>query len=313
MKEYDRINLGRKAKELGFVRDTFEKVNRLIDVLIFIGQDKQLKNTLALKGGTAINLAILNLPRLSVDIDLDYSQDCLKEEMLINRKIIDKAIREYMEVQGYTLSLKSRYHHALDSYIFEYINSGGTKDNLKIDINYMNRCHVLPLCNRKVSIPWYEEEFTVLCVDPLEIYASKANALLNRAAPRDLYDLYNIGKYGLINDKDSELFKKCIVFYRAISTNDPLIDFSLNSIDAITYKRIKSELNPVLRNSERFNCEEAKDYIKKYLSEVLKLHKNELEFIKEFSKGNYKPELLFDDSEIIARIDKHPMAIFKTN
>lgn len=56
MMQYDRIILGRKARELGFVRDTFEKVCRLINVLDFIQKDELLSKTLALKGRTAINL-----------------------------------------------------------------------------------------------------------------------------------------------------------------------------------------------------------------------------------------------------------------
>ncbi len=38
MMRFDRITLGRQAKELGFVRDTFEKVCRLADVLSFYGK-----------------------------------------------------------------------------------------------------------------------------------------------------------------------------------------------------------------------------------------------------------------------------------
>ena len=33
MTQFDRLTLGRQAKELGFVQDTFEKVCRLVDVL----------------------------------------------------------------------------------------------------------------------------------------------------------------------------------------------------------------------------------------------------------------------------------------
>ena len=36
MMQFDRMTLGKKARELGFVRDTFEKVCRLADVLDFI-------------------------------------------------------------------------------------------------------------------------------------------------------------------------------------------------------------------------------------------------------------------------------------
>ena len=62
MRHFDRISLGRLAKEFGFVRDTFEKVCRLVDVLGFIEQDLLLSKCLALKGGTAINLTTLICP-----------------------------------------------------------------------------------------------------------------------------------------------------------------------------------------------------------------------------------------------------------
>ena len=68
MIQFDKNTIGRQAKELGFVRDTFEKVCRLADVLKFYENDDILSRCLALKGGTAINLTIFNLPRLSVDI-----------------------------------------------------------------------------------------------------------------------------------------------------------------------------------------------------------------------------------------------------
>ena len=72
MMQWDRLTLGRMAKELGFPRYTLEKVCRLADVLKFMESDELLADGIALKGGTAINLTIFDLPRLSVDIDLDY-------------------------------------------------------------------------------------------------------------------------------------------------------------------------------------------------------------------------------------------------
>lgn len=70
--QLDRMTLGRMAKKMGFVRDTLEKVCRLADVLKFMEDDELLSIGIAIKGGTAINLTIFDLPRLSVDIDLDY-------------------------------------------------------------------------------------------------------------------------------------------------------------------------------------------------------------------------------------------------
>lgn len=184
MMQFDRMALGRKARELGFVRDIFEKVCRLADVLAFIQKDALLSNALALKGGTAINLTIFHLPRLSVDIDMDFSENVPREEMLAIRKLITERISKYMTAAGYHLSEKSKTYHALDSFVYEYQNAGGMKDNLKIEINYMLRCHVLAPVRRTVDLPWLEQELTVLSVDPLEIYASKIVALLNRAVLR---------------------------------------------------------------------------------------------------------------------------------
>lgn len=71
MPDYDKHKLGKQARELGFIRDTVEKVFRLSEILKYINNDPLLRESLALKGGTAINMTIFNLPRLSVDIDLD--------------------------------------------------------------------------------------------------------------------------------------------------------------------------------------------------------------------------------------------------
>ena len=46
MMQYDRITLGKQARELGFVRDTFEKVCRLVDVLAFFEEDGFLSESL---------------------------------------------------------------------------------------------------------------------------------------------------------------------------------------------------------------------------------------------------------------------------
>ena len=117
---YERITMGRLAKEQGFVRDTLEKVCRLTDILLFIQQDEYLHGRLALKGGTAINLTVFDLPRLSVDIDLDYTSHISRDLMLDERRQISDRLSKYMKAAGYTESLKSKKYHALDSFVYEY-------------------------------------------------------------------------------------------------------------------------------------------------------------------------------------------------
>ena len=172
-----------------------------------------LSEYLALKGGTAINLTILDLPRLSVDIDLDFSKNISREEMLEARKVLSNRIGKYMESGGYRLSPKSKNHHALDSFVYEYQNAGGMKDNLKIKINYMLRCHVLPVVRRKVSFPWMADELTVLSVDPIEIFAAKIVALLSRTAARDLYDVHNMITHKLFGEPELDMLRKCVCFF----------------------------------------------------------------------------------------------------
>lgn len=311
MLKYSKAELNRQAKELGFVRDTFEKVCRLADVLTFMESDPLLADSLSLKGGTAINLTIFNLPRLSVDIDLDFSKDVSREPMLAERKQIHAHIQKYMEAAGYSLSLKSKQYHALDSFVYEYINAGGMKDNLKIEINYMLRCHVLPVSRRLVHLPWNDTELMVLSVDPMEIFAAKTVALLNRAAPRDLYDMFNMQKYGLFDETQERLFKKCVMFYSAIASENVPAEYDLKGFGIISTQKIKTELTPVLRRGERFDLADAQKQVKTYLSDILKPEDTELAFWQAFADGKYQPELLFDDADILARIAHHPMALWK--
>ena len=49
-----------------------DKVERLLDLLAELGEHPFLKDKIALHGGTAINLFMLDAPRLSVDIHLSY-------------------------------------------------------------------------------------------------------------------------------------------------------------------------------------------------------------------------------------------------
>ena len=309
--QFDRITLGRQAKEYGFVRDTFEKVCRLTDVLRFISQDSLLSECLALKGGTAINLMIFSLPRLSVDIDLDFTENLTRDEMLAKRVDITTRIEKYMGADGYHLSAKSKTYHALDSFVYEYTNSAAMKDNLKIEINYMMRCHVLPTVKGEVNLPWLDTEVATESVAPIEIFASKIVALLNRTAPRDLYDVYNMLHHELFDESEQVTLRKSVMYYSAIGADSVPTGFSFNNLAKIPQFRIKTDLLPVLRNGTFFDVKIAQEECTRYLRDFLIPTKDELAFWSAFNKREYRPELLFDDPAILARVAQHPMAIWK--
>ena len=72
MPTFDKAILTEQARWLGFLTAPFEKMTRLTEILRFLNDTDELRESLAIKGGTAINLTMFNLPRLSVDIDLDF-------------------------------------------------------------------------------------------------------------------------------------------------------------------------------------------------------------------------------------------------
>lgn len=312
MFNYDKSYISKRASEFGFVRDTLEKVYRLADILEFINTEPKLKGKLALKGGTAINLTIFNLPRLSVDIDLDYLVNESKEEMLHNREFINTTLARFMELDGYNLSPKSKKPHSLDSWVYEYVNLGGNKDNIKIEINYSLRAHVFPAQEMRIVTEHFESEYKLNCLNAIKIFGSKINALLNRCAARDLYDTYNMIKFKLFDEMEEELLRKCVVFYAAISAKEITKEFNTAAIDSLTNYKIKTDLLPVLTKRDSFDLETAKKVVKDYLSELLVLTPSEKEFLDHFEKKVYIPQALFDDPEILKRIENHPMALWKT-
>ena len=90
--DYSKQHLIELGLKTNFVKDNLEKVLRLDDILKYFNCDEEFKLKLALKGGTAINLTAVNLPRLSVDIDLDYTINIDATELEIEKKNIKEKL-----------------------------------------------------------------------------------------------------------------------------------------------------------------------------------------------------------------------------
>ncbi len=306
---YDKAEIGRIAQQYGFVRDTFEKVLRLKEILRYLNKG-YLKEHLLLKGGTAINLTVFNLPRLSVDIDMDYTPNDTKENMLVARAKITDLIKNYMEAEGYRLSEGSRFTHSLDAFCYQYQNSAGNRDMLKIELNYSLRAHILEPVYRKILPEAFDDGLMIRMVAPMEIFAAKGNALINRAAARDLYDWGNLIAENLF-EEEQDMFRKCFAFYATISAETVKRNFDTAAIDSLKFNKIRRDLFPVLSRKDNFMLEERKRQAKEYIANLMQLKEGEQEYIDRFISKEYAPELLFDDKEIVERIKEHPMAIWK--
>ena len=313
MPTYSKMEMAELAAEYGFQRDTFEKVLRLKKILERFQQDDLLSKHLLLKGGTAINLTIFSLPRLSVDIDMDYVPNDSRDDMLSEREKISETIKVIMEDEGYQLASNSRFSHSLDAFHYQYQNSGGNRDMIKIELNYSLRAHILEPQYRPILTDAFDGTMELLTVHPLEIFAAKANALLSRAAARDLYDFNNFVNGNLFAEA-RELLRKAIVFYATISAETVNRTFETSAIDSITFTKIRRDLFPVLTRMEarnHFDLDQHKADVKLYLQKLMDLSDGEKAYMDRFIEGEYRPDLLFDDEAIIARIKNHPMAIWK--
>ncbi|MDR0324925.1 MAG: nucleotidyl transferase AbiEii/AbiGii toxin family protein [Oscillospiraceae bacterium] len=311
MPMYDKVILTEQARQLGFITASFEKMSRLTEVLRFLNDTDELRESLALKGGTAINLTVFNLPRLSVDIDLDFTENLAKEETRAKRDKIYEVLGRYMAAEGYVQKTNSKRTHILDSFIYSYTNVAENTDNIKVEINYSLRSHVLPTATMTARTSDVFAPFPVRTLAPVEIFASKIVALSDRAAARDLYDLNNMVHYGLFDETELTMLRKCAVFYLAVAGDIMAGGLSFARLADITYHKIKTDLLPMIRNAERFDFQAARKRVSDFLNEWMVLTENETAFLKNFTAGHYEPQLLFDDGNVAKRVENHPMAIWR--
>ena len=301
-----------ESNRLNFVKNTLEKVYRLLSILEFINNNLELNGILALKGGTAINLCVLNLPRLSVDLDFDLSLDCSREEMIEKRAMIHNIITKHMEREGYTLSSKSKFVHSLDSYKYLYNTVSNSKDQIKLDINYSNRIHLLPTIEKRTT-EMLKEQVSIRIIDPIEMIGSKISALLSRTMMRDVYDVYNLLSNRKITDKN--FVKKIAIFYVCLGSEIPIdinqiLETAKERIRNSIFQEYKETIVPVIHRGVFVEVDNIKTVVIKFLEDDFVLTSKEKEFIKLYNQGIINQQLLFGDYKV-NDISNHPMVLWK--
>jgi len=176
------------------------QVALLLNVLPEVAKEK----CFALHGGTAINLFVRDMPRLSVDIDLTYIHIEDRESTLKN-------IAEALE------RIKVNIKMAISGSIIEHqenlsklqISAGGTQ--VKLEVNQTNRGLLQNSQTLELS-EYAQEMFDAFCTIPTvgdgQLYGGKICAALDRQNPRDLFDV----KYLLKNEGFTEEIKTGFIF-----------------------------------------------------------------------------------------------------
>lgn len=185
----------------------YEQAKLMLRVLPHVSAEQ----CFALKDGTALNLFIRDLPRLSVDIDLTYLPIESRAESIKNiryslKKItesIQKSIPECKCVISESRDIAKIFVRAKDVQI-------------KIEPNYVIRGSVFPCSERQLCAKaeaFFEMSATITILSIPDLYGSKICAALDRQHPRDFCDI----KILLDHEGLTEDIRKAFIVYLASS------------------------------------------------------------------------------------------------
>jgi predicted nucleotidyltransferase component of viral defense system len=284
----DRHYFTRLARESGFRAEPLETVFRLVDLLNRITQ--QLGPELLLRGGTALNLIYLDVPRLSVDVDLDFIGTANSTEAQARRPQLLRETEELLSRAGYEVR-SERPSYAMSHHRFHYTNVLGLPRFLKVDINFLDRVPVLLPETRELSHP-FGEDLPAVALQTFalsELAASKLIALVRRAAARDLFDVAMVSQVGSFDDQ----MLKTLMVVRGASYPPPGPDaYNLSAADAVKPTIWKSEVMALARRPLPINLRQAKERAGEMLRTAAELEEGHLAFLRNLEEEEIRPDAL---------------------
>ena len=201
------------------IKKYFDQTKLMLSVLPIVGQEEDF----ALKGGTALNFFHLNMPRLSVDIDLTFlpikpRDETLKDITNSLCRISDSIKRLFPRSQIQKVKIKNT------DYVYKLIiSSEGSLVKIEPNLILRGSCYppvYKPLCIKACEIFKMEMEVPVLSF--ADLYGGKICAALDRQHPRDLFDIKLLSEVGSLNEEICQAF----VIYLA-SHNRPISELLL--------------------------------------------------------------------------------------
>lgn len=183
------------------------KYKRQVALLLAVLPEVSKETCFALHGGTAINLFIRDMPRLSVDIDLTYVPIEDRETSLKGISTGLENIKRRIEtvIPGIKITHKETIGKLL-------ISDRGAE--IKLEVNLVGRGTLdqpqkRPLCEKA------QIEFDAFCTMPVvplaQLYGGKICAALDRQHPRDLFDVKYLLENEGFTDEIREGFLLCLL------------------------------------------------------------------------------------------------------
>jgi len=165
-----------------------KQVSLLLDILPEVAKE----DVFALHGGTAINLFCLNMPRLSVDIDLTYipaseSRNTDLQNIRLALEKVKERLRKQIPNISFTDPMRAEEELKLICTTSEAM--------VKIEVNQINR-GIIAETELKILCDKAQEVFDKFCevrtVSQKQLWGGKIIAALDRQHPRDLFDIRNM-------------------------------------------------------------------------------------------------------------------------
>jgi predicted nucleotidyltransferase component of viral defense system len=300
--------LQREAAATGFQTEALERVIRLLELLDGFRRHPFLKSRVVLKGGTALNLFVLEIPRLSVDIDLNYIGAVARDEMLAERPMVEQAIEAVCGRLGVQVK-RVPGEHAGGKWRLSYTGVGGRSGTLEVDVNFLLRTPLWPpVMTDSMRIGTFGIS-GVPVLDVHELAAGKLAALFGRTASRDIFDTRELLAteafseerlrlgfvvYGGVNRRD----------WREVTIDDVQVD--PGDVDRRLLPLLRGGVGPtraeLIEWSRRLVAE-----CREYLSAVLPLRAGEMEFLEHLNdRGEIVPELLTTNAPMQQLLRDHP-------
>jgi len=302
-----------EAESTGFRPDILEKVAHLLNLLNAIQSHPYLKKKLVLKGGTALNLFIFNIPRLSIDIDLNYVGNVERDSMIEERPNLEKALYAVFSREGFSVR-RIPHEHAGGKWSLQYLSTDGRTANLEVDINFMFRLPLWHIRNRDSRQVGAWKAAAIPVMDIHELMAGKISALLSRNQARDMFDCQ---QFLILKDFDKDSLRLAFIVYGAMNRRDwrEVSNKDTEFDPAATL----AQLMPLLRSTSKQEHGFLSEYgmtlmegCRKVLDMLLPFNPNEKEFLDLLlDRGEVDPTLLTNDPVLQDRIRRQPLLEWK--
>jgi hypothetical protein len=302
--------LERCSAQTGYQVVALEKVTRLGEIAGEIGRHPSLRDALALKGGTAINLCPGPPTRMSVDLDFNFVACADRHAMVQARPAMEKALTDLVRRLGYQVQQSSEAAASRKFYA-TYRSVLGPNDRIELDINYLWRTPLAGVRRAELWQPGELERPLVTVVSDEELWVGKFLAFLDRTAPRDAWDIARLPSIvpGLAQ---SPSFRQWLVAMSCI-LDHPIATYDFDRLKSrLTAEVIESQLHPMLTRGDRPDPGELLATAWHVAQPFVTLRPAEAEFASRMQRAELNVSLIFgDDDKAARRFETHPQVMWK--